>query len=147
MDHSAIRERLREAGVRPTAQRVAIARLLLACDHPSAAEVFSAVRRQLPRVSQATVYNTLHAFADAGLVREVRIGSDAPLRYDGNPQPHHHLLDVESGRLVDIPLDEVQIANRAQLEQKYNVTRITMVLEGSVSPTQDAAPGAANTGD
>jgi len=146
-DAATVREKLKRVGVAPTVQRMAIAAHLFKADHPTAAEVFAGVRADLPRVSQATVYNNLHTFVEAGLVREVRIGSDAPVRYDGNPRPHHHLLDTASGRLVDIPLDEVQISNRAELEQKYNVTRITMVLEGSVSPTHDAVPGATNTGD
>tara|TARA_B100000959_G_C14819277_1_gene557144 strand:+ start:218 stop:712 length:495 start_codon:yes stop_codon:yes gene_type:complete len=127
-----IRSCLAESGLVATNQRVEIAQYLLCeADHPTAAEVLVAVRGRLPSVSQATVYNTLRALVTSGIAKEVRSAKGA-LRYDGNVGAHHHLLDTHTGQLIDIPLDEIQIANLDELEKKYNVNRVCVVLEGSV---------------
>jgi Fe2+ or Zn2+ uptake regulation protein len=126
-----IRDRLRGAGMAATTQRLAVARFVLtARSHPTAKEVLEEVRAQAPTVSQATVYNTLNKLVEAGLVVALRGGHDDSVRYDGNTEPHHHLLDTVSSRPIDIPFDDIEIANIEELQRKYQIDRITVTIEG-----------------
>ena len=101
---------LRARGINPTSQRVEIAQLLFSRhEHLSADEVFLLVNGESARVSKATVYNTLGLFAECGLIREV-IADPARVFYDPNTVPHHHFYDSTTGKLMDIPAEEVQIS-------------------------------------
>lgn len=94
-------------GVKPTAQRVVIAEYVLhAHSHPTADEVLQAVADKLPVLSRATVYNTLHALVEAGVLQEV-ITDAGCVRYDANTSEHHHFVDVKSGRIFDVPKEQV----------------------------------------
>src|SRR5262245_25988265 len=94
---------LREHGIQPSAQRVAVADYILATDeHPSADQVWAAVRARFPMVSRATVYNTLHLLADKGLVRELVLAAGRVV-YDPHVARHHHFIDDETGAIQDIP--------------------------------------------
>src|SRR5262249_48773216 len=99
--------RLAECGIRPTAQRVRIASLLLAApQHLSAEQILASLRGTGARVSKATVYNTLNLFAAHGLIRQLSVdGSRA--WFDSNVDPHYHFHDLESGALIDVPVPEV----------------------------------------
>ena len=94
--------RCREAGLPLTAQRLAIFRCLAASDrHPSAEELFAAVRREMPTLSLATVYRNLERLARIDAVRPVsRLGPRA--RWDANLEPHHHLLCTACGSVTDV---------------------------------------------
>ena len=101
-DRAGIIERLKAAGVTPTQQRVEIAAILFARDqHMSADQVLALVNDQSPRVSKATVYNTLGLFAEKGLLREV-IVDPAKVFYDSNISTHHHFYNADTGHLMDI---------------------------------------------
>jgi Fur family transcriptional regulator, iron response regulator len=98
---------LREHKITPTPQRVAIARILLArAQHLSADQLLEAVNRSEPRVSKATVYNTLGLFLRKGLVRAVVV-DPAKVFYDSNTRFHHHFYDIKSGTLTDIEETEI----------------------------------------
>lgn len=98
----AVTRMLRERGIAPTSQRVAIARILFArAQHLSAEQLLTSVNEGFMAVSKATVYNTLKLFAREGLVREV-IVDPSKVFYDSNVTAHHHLYDVTSGTLTDI---------------------------------------------
>jgi Fur family peroxide stress response transcriptional regulator len=90
---------LREAGLRLTPQRLAIAREILARSHPTAGEIFEAVRRQFPTIGLATVYTTFNVMAEHGLVRALPF-ADA-VRYDANLSPHANLVCTHCGRITD----------------------------------------------
>jgi Fur family transcriptional regulator, iron response regulator len=100
---AAATQKLRLAGLRPTRQRMVLARLLFdGCDrHVSAENLHEEARRANAGVSLATVYNTLHQFKDAGLLREVAIEGERSY-YDTNTSNHFHYLDEETGELSDI---------------------------------------------
>jgi Fur family iron response transcriptional regulator len=102
--------RLRAAGLRPTRQRLALARLLLAAGdrHFTAEHLHSEALAAAVRVSLATVYNTLHQFTDCGLLREVVV-EPGHSYFDTNTADHHHFFCEESGRLQDIPGEELTI--------------------------------------
>ena len=104
------RERLREAGLRPTRQRLALAGLLFAGGdrHVTAQMLHGEAKAAGVAVSLATVYNTLHEFTAAGLLREVAAGPDR-IHFDTNTAPHHHFFDIVSGELTDIPHDSIAV--------------------------------------
>ncbi len=94
---------LTEHGVRITPQREAILRYLVqARNHPTAYEVYDAVRRVFPRVSKATVYNTLNLMARLGLIIELRRQGGA-VRYETNLTPHINMICLRCGRVIDAP--------------------------------------------
>lgn len=100
---------LAERGVFPTPQRLDIAEAMLTRpQHLSADQVMARMRRQGSRVSKATVYNTLNLFCERGLVRTVEVDSSRQF-YDSTIEPHHHFFDVDTGELVDIPLDGIRL--------------------------------------
>lgn len=108
MARSDIEEILIERGVKPTPQRVVIADYLLHTkSHPTADEVMEATAGKLPvALSRATVYNTLNALVEAGVVQEV-FTEPGRTRYDANISDHHHFVDVKTGRIMDIPRESV----------------------------------------
>lgn len=104
-------DRLRDAGLRPTRQRLALAKLLFDdCDrHVTAEQLHTEALAGNIRVSLATVYNTLHQFTAAGLLREIVV--DAGRSYfDTNTSTHHHFFDEGTGMLTDVPHGQLQVS-------------------------------------
>jgi Fur family iron response transcriptional regulator len=121
--------RLLEKGLRPSAQRVAIAAYVLSTDHhPTADEIWQATSATLPVLSRATVYNTLRLFVDHGLLRELVLRHGQRV-YDPNLDDHHHFIDDETGRIYDLPLDAIPIAARPEVPG-FDVRRMTVTLHG-----------------
>jgi len=103
-------------GVKPSAQRVAIAGYVLHTkDHPSADEVWEKVKRAFPMVSRATVYNTLNLFVEKGLIRHLVL-TEGRLVFDPNVDKHHHFIDEDSGKIYDLPWDTLKVSRVEQLE-------------------------------
>jgi Fe2+ or Zn2+ uptake regulation protein len=120
---------LREHGINPSAQRVAVARYVLHTDeHPSADEVLSRVQDDFPHVSRATVYNTLHLFVEKGLLRQFAI-TEGRVIYDPKTDDHHHFIDDDTGEIHDVPWDAVEVARVGQLED-YEVREYQVVMHG-----------------
>ena len=105
-------ERLRAAGLRPTRQRLALAKLLFARGHRhvSAEQLFNEAKGHRVDVSLATIYNALHDFTSKGMLREISINA-ASSYFDTNTGDHHHFYFERSGRLEDIDADRIAIAN------------------------------------
>ncbi len=102
---------LRDAGLRPTRQRLGLARLLFdgGDRHVTAEHLHAeAVGANLP-VSLATIYNTLHQFTQAGLLREVVVDPGRSY-FDTNISAHHHFFHESTGDLRDIPADAMEVA-------------------------------------
>lgn len=93
---------LTDKGCRVTAQRVSIYEYLVNTDtHPSAEEIFSALKRRFPMMSPATVYKTLELLVEMGLVAELGFGDNAN-RYDGNPNVHVNLICMRCRKITDL---------------------------------------------
>lgn len=102
---------LRAHGIHPSAQRVAVAEYVLhTAEHPSAELVFERVRATLPTISLATVYNTLNLFVDKGLLRSLSLREGRTV-FDPCLEPHHHFIDEETGTIVDVPWDALEVKN------------------------------------
>lgn len=120
---------LRAADLRPTRQRLALARLLFEKgDRHVTAEMLNdeALAANI-RVSLATVYNTLHQFTAAGLLREIVV--DATRSYfDTNIQDHHHFFFEKSGRLEDIPGHQVVVSDMPAAPEGTRVARVDVIV-------------------
>jgi Fe2+ or Zn2+ uptake regulation protein len=104
-------EALRRHGIRPSAQRMAVASYVLLTDeHPVADQVFQRVRTRFPMLSRATVYNTLNLFVQQGLLRQLTL-DEGNVVYDPCLEAHHHFIDEASGRIHDIPWEMVRVAD------------------------------------
>lgn len=104
-----LRQALEQAGWRFTRQRAEVfAYLRSVSTHPTAEQVFAAVRQQIPNISLATVYKALEALVDAGLAARLAPdpaeGAGGPVRYDGKPEPHYHLRCQRTGQVRDLPV-------------------------------------------
>ena len=116
---ASLREALEAAGHRYTPQRAAVYQVLAgSVSHPTADDIFTAVREQIPDISLATVYKALEAFVGAGLAKKLAF-NDGPARYDGRTDEHDHFRCLRCGRLYDVhaPHDPALLASvRSQSE-------------------------------
>ena len=120
---------LREHGIQPSAQRVAVARYVLETDeHPSADQVWARVRDRCPVLSRATVYNTLNLLVARGLVRS-HVLAEGRVVFDPNLARHHHLIDEASGRIHDVPWDAVRVS-RVDAIDGFQVREYQVVMRG-----------------
>ena len=122
-------DRLRTVGLRPTRQRVALARLLFegAHRHVTAEGLHAEARTARSAVSLATVYNTLNQFRDAGLLREVVV---APGRsyFDTNTGDHHHFFVENDGELHDFPSDKVSVEGLPSPPKGTRLSRVDVIV-------------------
>ena len=109
--YSQVHDRLRRAGLRTTRQRLALGKLLFddGGRHVTAEMLHAEALAIGVRVSLATVYNTLHQFTAAGLMREIMVDSQRAY-FDTNTRDHHHFFVEDSGRLIDIPGHRVALS-------------------------------------
>jgi Fur family transcriptional regulator, iron response regulator len=122
-------QRLRAAGLRPTSQRLYLARLLFEQGdrHVTAEQLHSEAHAARIAVSLATVYNTLHQFTAAGLLRELVIESGRSY-FDTNVTNHHHFFFEENGALVDIPGEHLALASVPAPPEGAKVSRVDVVV-------------------
>ena len=106
---------LRKHGIAPTHQRLEIANVLFSrSEHLAADQILTLVNERHAETSKATVYNTLNLFRDSGLIREV-IVDPKRVFYDPNTQPHHHLYNVDTGEITDIPAADLAVSGLPEL--------------------------------
>ena len=128
-------ELLRERGIQPSAQRVAVAQYILFTDeHPSADRVWARVRRRFPMISRATVYNTLNLFAEKGLVQDLHLSADSVV-FDANTGAHHHLIDEETGRIYDIPWEKAAMPELPKVDG-FEIRDYQVVMRGRKAPAR-----------
>jgi len=121
-------DRLSACGIRPTAQRVRIAALLLSApQHLSAEQILASLRTSGARVSKATVYNTLNLFAAHGLIRQLSIDCSRAW-FDSNVDAHYHFHDVANGALIDVPVPDVQFSRLPTPPAGTEVAGIDVVI-------------------
>jgi Fur family iron response transcriptional regulator len=121
--------RLRAAGLRPTQQRQALARLLFAGGdrHVTAEQLHGEATAASIRVSLATVYNTLHQFTAAGLLREVVVEPGRSY-FDTNNHDHHHFFCESTGMLQDIPGDAVSVGLLPNAPTGTEISRVDVII-------------------
>ena len=124
-----VTEMLRDSGLRPTRQRVALAELLYSKGHRHiSAEILheEAVRASVP-VSLATVYNTLHQFTEAGLIRVLAVESSKTY-FDTNVSDHHHFFVEGENMVLDIPVSNLEIGNLPEPPEGMEISHVDVVI-------------------
>jgi len=131
-------ELLRAAHLRPTRQRLALVRLLFEQGdrHVTAEQLYGRSGRG-HGLSLATVYNTLHQFIEAGLLREVVVNSGR-FYFDTNVSDHHHFFFEDTGRLLDIPGEYVAVSGLPKPPAGAAIRRIDVIIRVG----RDPAPAA-----
>jgi Fur family iron response transcriptional regulator len=122
-------QKLRSAGLRPTRQRMSLAKLLFETGdrHVTAEQLHQEASQGRVRVSLATVYNTLHQFTAAGLLREVVVQPGRSY-FDTNTSDHHHFFIEADGDLQDIPGDSVALSKLPEPPQGTRIARVEVIV-------------------
>ena len=121
---------LGSAGLRPTRQRVALAELLVGDGqhrHVTAESLFEAAKSAEASVSLATVYNTLRAFCDAGLLQEVTVDGSKSY-FDTNTHDHPHFYWEDEARLSDAPSDQLVITRVPDAPPGVEIASVDVVI-------------------
>ena len=96
---------LKAKGLRSTKQRLCVYNIILEKrDHPTTDDIFLRVRKKLPKISFATVYNCLETFVDCGLVKKINLDRSSS-RYCPNLSPHAHFKCATTGKIIDLPIN------------------------------------------
>ncbi len=124
-----IRSMLRSSGLRPTRQRLALAEILFSQGnrHISAEGLHEEATIHRVPVSLATVYNTLHQFTEAGLLREVAVDGSKTY-FDTNTADHHHFFVEDDDRVIDIPPGQMGVDDIPAPPPGYEISRIDVVV-------------------
>jgi len=118
------------AGLRPTRQRVALAELLVGDGedrHVTAESLFAASCNSGEKVSLATVYNTLRAFCEAGLLREITVDGSKSY-FDTNTSNHPHFFWEDTASLTDAPADQLEIARLPEAPVGAEIAKVDVVI-------------------
>jgi len=121
---------LARAGLRPTRQRVALASLLVGDGedrHVTAESLYAAAREAGEGVSLATVYNTLRAFCDAGLMQEITVDG-ARSYFDTRMDDHPHFFWEDNSALTDAPADQLEITRLPAAPPGAEIARVDVVI-------------------
>lgn len=120
---------LRQAGLRPTRQRMTLGSLLFQAGdrHVTAEQLHAEAEDAGEHVSLATVYNTLHQFKRAGLLREIAL-EGAKAYFDTNISNHSHFLIESDGTLMDIPSDAIRVSGLPQPPKGMRISHIDIVV-------------------
>ena len=119
---------LEEHGLKATRQRVVVAEVLMAQPaHLSAEQILADLRAAGESISKATVYNTLNALVESGLVRQIHLDPNRSV-YDSTRASHHHFHDVESGTLWDIKPDDIAFSRLPPLPEGMETASVEVVI-------------------
>jgi Fur family iron response transcriptional regulator len=121
---------LENAGLRPTRQRVALAELLVGDGrhrHVTAESLFESAKTNGDAVSLATVYNTLRAFCDAGVLQEITVDGSKSY-FDTNTHDHQHFFWEDEARLSDAPSEELVIQRLPEAPEGVEIASVDVVI-------------------
>jgi Fur family iron response transcriptional regulator len=126
---SAVKARLRTAGLRPTRQRMALGWLLFAKGdrHVSAEMLYEEALRAREPLSLATVYNTLRQFSEAGLLRQVSVSGPKTF-FDTNVSEHHHFYNEDDETVTDIPGSMIQVAGLPEAPEGMVIASVEVIV-------------------
>ena len=121
---------LGRVGLRPTRQRMALAALLVGDGmnrHVTAESLYAEAQRNGERVALATVYNTLHQFTDAGMIRVLAVESNRTY-FDTNTSDHHHFFVEGSNEVLDLPHGDLAIANLPTPPEGMEIAHVDVIV-------------------
>jgi Fur family iron response transcriptional regulator len=121
---------LKDSGIQATAQRIAVCRYVLCeAEHTTVDEIKDWADKNFPKISLATVYNTINVLVEASLVRALKLSHSDKVIYDNNMEPHHHFLDEKTGKLIDLFPDSLEF--KLTLGKEYKVNNIDVLIRGT----------------
>ena len=133
-----IAELLRSNGYKVTPQRLAVYDAIdHNMTHPNAESIYQQLQLQYPSMSLATVYKTMEIFAKIGVVKILQCGEDAH-RYDYNTSQHAHIRCVKCNRVLDVDIDEGQLAQQAEAQTGFSVSGVSLSFLGVCKDCQEA---------
>ncbi len=129
LDKNLLSDRLRGAGLRPTKQRLSLAELLFSQGdrHVSAEALHEEALCANVAISLATVYNTLHQFNDAGLLRAIAVESSKTY-FDTNTSNHHHYFYEKENRVVDVPQSDMTVTDLPTPPEGMEISRVDVIV-------------------
>ncbi len=124
-----LQSELRRANLLPTRQRIALGSLLFGGDdrHVTAEALYEQAISMKMLVSLATVYNTLHRFAEAGLLNRIVVGGSR-IYFDTNTMPHHHFLLEETNELFDLTEGALSVGCFRETPEELEVARVDVIV-------------------
>ena len=127
--YSQVIEKLRRAGMRPTSQRLGLAKILFENGHRhvTAESLYAEARDSFIPISLATVYNSLNQFTKSGLLREIIVDSQR-CYFDTNTSDHHHFFCERTNTLEDIACDDVILSKLPAAPEGKSITRVDVIL-------------------
>lgn len=137
-----IKQRLTDAGLKATHQRIVVfSELMNNNSHPSAEKVFENIREANPSLSLATVYKTLDAFAESGLIRKVATPKGT-MRYDPEISEHHHIYCSNNDEIIDFKDEDLNVLLNEYLERmnikNFEIDVIRIHISGKkIDPEKD----------
>ena len=122
-------ETLREKGLRPTRQRIMIAKMIFSGKnrHVSPEMLADEIAEAGGHIALGTIYNTLRQFSDAGLLTQLS-GLGDRLVYDTNLSFHHHFLDVDTGELTDVPAGQIAISGMPHMPDGFSLDAVDVTI-------------------
>jgi len=141
-EHLSAARLLQGAGLRLTPQRMAIAREVLTLNHPTAADVYEAVRGRFPTMGLATVYATLNVMVERGLLRPLAF--EEAVRFDANVTPHANLVCTACGGIADFDAceDVLRLLRDRTATAGFHLEVQRLELYGRCADCQATPPGA-----
>ena len=124
------KEKLRDAGLRPTKQRIIVADILLNGfnRHFTAENLQDEINSSGNSMSIATIYNCLKKFKNCGLIKQVETSKDTAI-FDTNTDYHHHFINEETGELIDIENEEISLNKLPEIPQGYLNNGIEVIIK------------------
>lgn len=122
-------EKLRGVGLRATRPRLDLVRLLFTGEnrHLTAESLHEEVQQAGHKMSLATIYNSLHQFTEAGLLRQVVVDSTRSY-FDTNTSDHHHFFISDESRLIDIPSEKVSVSDLPDVPAGLNISGVDVII-------------------
>lgn len=136
MEHQDSLTYLNAHGVKPSVQRLAVMSYLLEHHtHPTVEEIYSALIKDIPTLSKATVYNTLRLLVERGAANQLTI-DERNACFDACLQPHAHFLCKRCGRVFDLPLKQQQLTRETEIPAGFSVDNSSLYFRGTCTDCQ-----------
>lgn len=122
---------LKQKGIQPTAQRIAVCKYVLCeAEHTTVDEVKEWADNNFPKISLATVYNTLNVLVESGLIKALKLSHSDKVIYDNNTKNHYHFLDEATGKIYDIAPDQISLSYN--LEPNFMINDCELIIKGTI---------------
>lgn len=122
----------KQKGLKVTHQRVEIFKTLAATkEHPDVDTIYNEVRERIPTISLDTVYRTLRTLVQHDLIQLVQVSPER-MRFDANTEPHYHFICTDSGRVIDLDVDPIDVEIPSALKEMAEIHSVNIEFRGTL---------------